>query len=72
MISPRTFTAKKSGGVSFDVQDTEVGMGTVRIQQKYYAAIVKGYALGIVLSSSTKEEQEPLKQILTAIDFGKQ
>jgi hypothetical protein len=64
--------SEKIGGVSFDVQDTEVNVGAFRIQQKYYAAIMKGYALGIVLSSTTKEEQEALKQILTAIDFGKQ
>lgn len=63
--------SEKIGGVSFDVQDTEVSTGAFRIQQKYYAAIMKGYAFGLVLSSSTEEEQEALKQILTAMDFGK-
>lgn len=61
--------SQKIGEVSFDVQDTEITVGTFRIQQKYYAAIMKGYALGIVLSSSTKEEQESLQQILSAIHF---
>jgi hypothetical protein len=63
--------SEKIGGVSFDVLDTEIRVGAIRVQQKYYAAIMRGCALGIVLSSTTEEEQEALKQILAAMDFGK-
>jgi hypothetical protein len=57
------------GGVSFDVQEMELNVSGFRIRQKYYAAIIKDYALGIVMSSTTDEEQEALEEILATMEL---
>lgn len=61
--------SQKIGGIDFDVQDLEISFGTLKVQQKYYAAIMKGYALGFVMSSTTKSEEETINQILASVEF---
>ena len=63
--------SKKIGGINFDVQDAEINIGTLKVKQKYYAAIMRGYALSFVISSTTKEEEESLKRILASVGFHK-
>ena len=57
------------GGVSFYVQDMSVPAGTWLVQQKYYAAIMKGYALGFVLTYTNRWEYGDLKGILATVNF---
>ena len=59
------------GGISFDVQDAEVNIGTIKVKQKYFAAIIKGYALGFVISFTTDEEEKGFQQILADVNFQK-
>jgi len=59
------------GGIYFDVQDAEINFGTLKVKQKYYATIIRGYALSFIISSTTKQEEENLKQILTVVEFHK-
>lgn len=63
--------SEKIGGIYFDVQDVELNIGTLKVKQKYYAAIIRGYALSFVISSTTKQEEESLKQILAVVEFQK-
>jgi hypothetical protein len=60
------------GGVDFDVQDMTLNVGTWRIQQKCYANIMKGYALGFVTTASNRREQQALNDILATVYFRKQ
>lgn len=68
-IFPKEPYAQKIGGNDFDVQDVEVHIKGMTIYQKYYAAILKGYALSFIISSATQEEEENLKQILETVQF---
>ncbi len=51
-------------GRDFDVMHTEIPGGEMRIHQKYYATVIKGYALVFIASFSADEEQSALKDIL--------
>lgn len=57
------------GGVTFDAQNMRLSAGPWLIQQKYYAAVMKGYALGFVVTYTTPWEQEALKGILASVHF---
>lgn len=68
---PKEIYPQQLGGVDFDVMETQIkARGTV-IKQKYYATIMKGYALCLVASFTTDEEDASLQKILTGINFDK-
>lgn len=62
-------TTENLGGVEFDVMHTRIPMAQMIIYQKYYTAIMKGYALAFVVSFSTKEEEASLQSILDSATF---
>lgn len=57
------------GGVEFDVLRGRLDIGPFSVHQKFYSAIMKGYALGLVVSFSTEEEEMMLNQILETLSF---
>ena len=62
---PEDITTEKVGGRSFDVLHSEMKVQTVTVRQKCYASIVKGYALCLIVSYQTEEEEAELGDILT-------
>ena len=60
---------KQVGGVDFDVMEMEMEVHGMVVRQKYYATIMKGYALCFVISYSTAGEEAPLQKILAGINF---
>jgi hypothetical protein len=69
MSFPKDIYTQQLGGVGFDVMETETSVRGMVIKQKYYAAIMKGYALGFVVSFTTDEEQTSLQKILDTVTF---
>ena len=66
---PQESSTAKIGGVDFDVMHIEISMGGLTIRQKQYAAIKKGYALSLIVSSVTDEQKESLQKILDSVTF---
>jgi hypothetical protein len=68
---PKDIYTQQVGGVDFDVMETQItARGTV-IKQKYYATIIKGYALCFVASFATEDEDTALQKILAGVTFDK-
>ena len=65
---PNEIYASNKGGFDFDVLDAEASIGGVECKQKYYASIVKGYALGVVISYSNPEQEKQLMDIIDTIE----
>jgi hypothetical protein len=57
------------GGVDFDVMEMEMSVRGIVVKQKYYATIMKGYALCFIVSFTTDEEQASLQKILDTATF---
>lgn len=57
------------GGHDFNVMHIELSLGNLTVHQKYYAAIMKGYALVFIVSYTTDDDQSALKDILKTVTF---
>jgi len=57
------------GGLEFGILETRMIVGTTTIRQKYYATILKGYALSIIISYASDEELETQNAIIGSIKF---
>ncbi len=55
------------GGYSFDIMTAEMNMSGASIKQQYYATVLKGYVLGVIISYSNDQDQAALKEILATI-----
>lgn len=66
---PRDIYTEELGGANFDVMYTEMELAGVAVQQKYYATVAKGYALILIVSFSTEEEEADLQSILESVTF---
>jgi hypothetical protein len=66
---PKDIYTQQLGGVDFDVMETEMSIRGMVIKQKYYAAIMKGYALCFIVSFNTDDEQAALQKILDTMTF---
>ena len=66
---PRDISAEELGGANFDVMYTEMALAGMTVRQKYYATVVKGYALAFVVSFTTEEEEAALQSILESVAF---
>ena len=60
---------EKLGGTDFDVLDAEISVRSITVKQKYYSAIMKGYAMCFVASFNTPEQGAALKKILDTTEF---
>ena len=67
---PKEIYSEKLGGHDFDVMEAVLHIGPSSVNQKYYAGIVKGYALTFIISSTTPEEEAAAQAALRGITFG--
>jgi hypothetical protein len=68
---PKDIYTQQVGGIDFDVMEAQIRTHGVVIKQKYYAAIMKGYALCVVTSFGTEEQDAALQKILAGVTFDK-
>jgi len=62
-------TVEKLGGIDFDVMHGSIAAGGLTVQQKYYAAVMKDYALVFITSFNVPEQQSALQNILGTVAF---
>lgn len=62
-------SSEKLGGKEFAVLPMTFTMYGVTVKQKYYARIIKGYAISIYITYSTDSELETLQGILDTIEI---
>jgi hypothetical protein len=56
-------------GLQFGVLETKLAIGQAVIRQKYYATILKGYALTFIISYSSEQELQTHNRTLESIKF---
>lgn len=66
---PKEISTERLAGIDFDVMHVSMTIGPSTVQQKYYAAIMKGYALTFVVSFTTAEEESGLQGVLEGVSF---
>jgi hypothetical protein len=66
---PGEIFTESFGGREFGVMHVEISMPGMTVRQKYYAAVMKGYALTFIVSFSTDEEESSLHDILKTMTF---
>ena len=64
-----TKTTEKFGGVEFDMLEVVLSIGNISIQQKYYSTIMRDYAISFILTYTSEEGHEYLKEILKTVEF---
>jgi hypothetical protein len=62
-------TTEKLGGKDFNVLVCTIDAGTVIVTQKYYAAIIDGYALAFITTSYSDEEAADIKGFIDNVTF---
>ncbi len=63
------FTKTTIGGHDFYSMDAILKIQGIPVHQVYYATIMKGFALGFILSYSTPEQKTMLENVLKSIKF---
>jgi hypothetical protein len=66
---PREVAAETLGGRSFDVMHVDMSVANVAVRQKYYASIIRDYALVCVVSFIGPEDEAALNAILGTMTF---
>jgi len=66
---PKDISTAKLDGIDFDVMHVSMTVGPSMVQQKYYAAIMRGYALVFIVSFTTAEQESVLQRILEGVSF---
>lgn len=66
---PKEISSEQLDGIDFDVLHVSMTIGPLTVQQKYYAVIMKGYALVFIVSFSTADEEAVLQKILEGVSF---
>jgi hypothetical protein len=69
IIFPKDFYSQKIGGRDFDVMESEMAIRGMVVKQRYYSAIIKGYALGLIISFTTDEQEASLQKVLDTVTF---
>ena len=65
---PKEVSSENLGGKSFDVMHVEMSLN-VTVRQKYYAAIIRGYAFVCIASFTTPDDERELNAILGTSTF---
>ncbi len=65
----KKITKEDIGGVEFDAMYVSLSFGRILIKQKYYAAIMKGYAVSFIISYIDEEGELSLENILATAKF---
>jgi len=68
---PKEIFTSQLDGKNFDVMPLEMSFAGQIIRQKQYVAIMKGYALIIIASYTSPEEEAELNKILQSVRFQK-
>ena len=67
---PQEIYEKTIDGVSFDIMETEIDMAPgVKIRQRQYATIIKGYALMMALTYQDESGLSQLEKIVQTLSF---
>ena len=66
---PKDISTEKFNGIDFDVMHVSMTVGPSTVQQKYYATIMRGYALGFIVSFTTSEQESVLQKALEGVSF---
>lgn len=61
--------SKKISNKGIDVMEASVKYDDLVIKQKFYATIIKGYAIGFVISYTSEEEHAKLDKIVNSFKF---
>jgi hypothetical protein len=62
-------TTENLGGIEFDVMSVVFPFGELALNQKYYAAVIKGYAVSFIISYVNEEGESSLQKILQTVKF---
>lgn len=68
---PKEIYAEQIGGMEFDIMTSHMRVAGQTVKQKYYAIVLKGYALVFIVSFSTDEEESELQKVVESIRFQK-
>lgn len=66
---PADVYATTIGGKEFHVMSVDMSMSGATVSQKYYTAVMKGYALSFIVSYTTAEDEAALESILKTVTF---
>lgn len=66
---PKEIYTKEVDGINFDIMTLEMPFGSKTVKQKQYATVMKGYALLIIVSFLSSEEEAELEKVLESIRF---
>ena len=69
---PKDISTENLGGVDFDIMHLQMVLPGITVQQKYYATIMKGYALVCIVTFSNEEQEATLDTMLDSIEFNLQ
>jgi len=64
---PKPISTEQVGGRDFDVMYTAMSVAGMKVRQKQYATIMKGYALAFALSYQTDAEEAELQKVLDSV-----
>jgi hypothetical protein len=57
------------GGNDFSVMESEMTINGVTVKQKFYSAIMKGYALNFIMSYTTDQDEASVQKVLDTVTF---
>jgi hypothetical protein len=66
---PKDIYTQSLGGIDFDIMEVEIHVRGIVVRQKYYATIMKGYAVNIIISFTTDEDEASLQKIIDTLKF---
>jgi hypothetical protein len=66
---PEDISTENLGGIEFDILHVQISLLGNTIQQKYYVAVMKDYALSFIVSYMTEKESEAIGKALDSINF---
>ncbi len=66
---PEDITTEELGGRDFYVLYSEMPIAGMIVRQKYYATVMKGYALIFTVSFTNEEEQTAIDNVLSTVAF---
>ncbi len=66
---PKEIYTEQIGGTDFDIMTLQMHFAGQTIKQRQYVAVMKGYALLLIISFTTNEEESELQKALDSILF---
>lgn len=60
---------KNLGGKDFDILNSSVKYLDIEINQSYYTAVMKGYALSVIMSYNSEDQKKALEETLNSLNF---